>query len=74
MAIYLADHMVRSAVDFLAEQVAGLGFYTTADDEEAKRLADDFCAHVNLYEMMLATARKVVGFGSCAKASGSDTK
>ena len=65
MAIYLADPMARSAVDFLAEQVAGPGFYTTAEDQEAKEVIDDYCAHVNLDEMLLTTAREVIGFGNC---------
>jgi len=65
MAIYLADPMARSAVDFLAEQVAGPGFYTTADDNEAKALIDGFNARVNLDEMLMDTAREVVGFGNC---------
>ena len=65
MAIYLADPMARSAVDFLAEQVAGPGFYTTAEDEKAKELIDDYCARINLDDMMLTTAKEVVGFGNC---------
>jgi len=65
MAVYLADPMARSAVDFLAEQVAGPGFYTTAEDEKAKGVVDDFCLHVNLDEMLLTTAKEVVGFGNC---------
>jgi hypothetical protein len=64
MAVYIADPMARAAVDFLAEQVAGPGFYTTAEDEKAKELIDDFCAHVNLDEMLLQTAREIVGLGN----------
>jgi len=65
MSVYLADPMARSAVDFLAEQVAGPGFHTTAGDGGAKGAIDDFCARVNLDEMLLSAAREVVGFGNC---------
>ena len=65
MAVYIADPMARSAVDFLAEQVAGPGFYTTAEDKDAKGVVDDFCAHVNLDDLLLSTAREVVGYGNC---------
>ena len=53
VSVYLGDTMARSAVDFLAEQVAGPGFYTTAEDEEAKAMVDEFCATVNLDEVLL---------------------
>jgi len=65
VAVYLGDTMARSAMDFLAEQVAGPGFYTTAEEPEAKALVDDFCAAVNLDELLLSTAREVVAFGNC---------
>ena len=65
VAVYLGDTMARSAIDFLAEQIAGPGFYTTAEDEKAKAVIDDFCASVNLDELMLWTAREVVAYGNC---------
>jgi len=65
MAVYISDPMARSAIDFLAEQVAGPGFYTTAEDEKAKGVVDDFNAHVGMDEMLVGTAREVIGLGNC---------
>jgi len=65
MAVYLADPMARAAVDFLAEQVAGPGFYTTAEDPAAKEFIDEFCESVGMDEMLLQTAREIVAFGNC---------
>ena len=65
VSVYIGDTMARSAVDFLAEQVAGPGFYTTAEDEKAKTVVDHFCASVNLDELLLWTAREVVAYGNC---------
>lgn len=33
--IYLCDPAARAAVDFLADQTVGTGFYTTAEDADA---------------------------------------
>ena len=65
MAVYIADPMARAAVDFLAEQVAGPGFYTTAEDPAAKEFIDEFCESVGMDEMLLQTAREIVAFGNC---------
>jgi hypothetical protein len=67
VSVYLGDTMARSAINFLAEQIAGPGFYTTAEKafKEAKAVVDDFCASVNLDELLLSTAREVVAFGNC---------
>jgi len=62
--IYTKDPTARTAVDYLADQVVGAGFYTTADDEEAKRVVDDFCERVGLDEMLQVTAREVVATGN----------
>ena len=64
VSVYLGDTMARSAVDFLAEQITGPGFYTTAEEPKAKVVVDDFCASVNLDELLLSTAREVVAYGN----------
>lgn len=43
LAIYVSDPAARAAVDFLADQAVGAGFYTTTDLPEAKALVDGKC-------------------------------
>lgn len=45
--IYLRDPAARAAVDFMTDQVAGAGFYTTAEVAEAKAVVDEFNESVN---------------------------
>jgi len=63
--IYLCDPAARAAVDFLADQTVGMGFYTTADDEKAKQIVDDFNASVNLDGLLQKATREVVAYGNC---------
>jgi hypothetical protein len=63
--LYLCDPATRAAVDFLADQVVGAGFYTTAEQPEAKALIDAFNESVNLDELLMQTAREIVAFGNC---------
>jgi len=63
--IYLCDPAARAAVDFLADQTVGSGFYTTAEDAAAKIVVDEFNEAVNLDDMLLRTCREIVAFGNC---------
>ena len=62
--IYLKDPTARAAVDYLADQVVGMGFYTTAELPEAKEVVDEFCERVGLDELLQITAREIVAFGN----------
>jgi len=62
--IYVKDPTARAAVDYLADQVVGMGFYTTADVPEAKEVVDEFCERVGLDELLQVTAREVIAFGN----------
>ena len=62
--IYLRDPTARAAVDYLADQAVGMGFYTTAELPEAKRVVDEFCERVGLDELLQLTAREVIAFGN----------
>jgi len=64
LEIYLKDPTARAAVDYLADQVVGMGFYTTAELPEAKELVDEFCERVGLDELLQITAREVIAFGN----------
>lgn len=63
--IYLRDPAARAAVDFLADQTVGTGFYTTAEDATAKAVVDEFNEAVNLDDMLLRTCHEIVAFGNC---------
>lgn len=65
LEIYLRDPAARAAVDFLADQTVGVGFYTTARLPRAKRLVDEFNESVNLDGLLLRTAREIIAFGNC---------
>jgi len=62
--IYLCDPAARAAVDFLADQAVGSGFYTTAELPEAKELVDSFNESVNLDGLLMQTTREIVAFGN----------
>jgi hypothetical protein len=67
--IYLGDYAAKAAVDFLADQAVGGGFYTTvnrdyAEADETKRVIDDFNENVNLDALLQVGAREIVAFGN----------
>jgi len=70
--VYLGDLAARASIDFLADQIAGAGFYTTmnSDYEEksggktAKELVDEFCAEQGLDEVLQESARYLIGWGN----------
>ena len=64
LEVYVKDPTARAAVDYLADQVVGAGFYTTAGIPEAKEAVDEFCERVGLDEMLQTTAREVIGLGN----------
>ena len=70
--VYLGDLGARASVDFLADQIAGMGFYTTMNEEyveksdgkTAKEIVDEFCAEHGLDELLQETAKYLVGWGN----------
>jgi len=67
--IYLGDYAAKAAVDFLADQAVGSGFYTTANKDykmadRAKRIVDEFNESVNLDGLLQVGAREIVAFGN----------
>jgi len=61
---YLNDPVVRAAVDFIAEMVAGVGYYTSCEDERAKQIVDEFAAKVNLDGLLLRATRNMLIYGN----------
>jgi len=70
--VYLGDLGARASVDFLADQVVGMGFYTTMNEEyneqsegkTAKQIVDEFCEEHGLDEVLQETAKYLIGWGN----------
>jgi hypothetical protein len=70
--VYLGDLAARASIDFLADQIAGQGFYTTMNEEyreksegkTAKEVVDEFCEEVGLDEVLQVSAKYLVGWGN----------
>lgn len=70
--VYLGDLAARASIDFLSDQVAGQGFYTTyneeyqekSDGKTAKEIVDEFCEDMNLDETLQVSARFLIGWGN----------
>jgi len=70
--VYLGDLAARAGIDFLADQIAGVGFYTTTNEEytersdgkSAKEVVDEFCAEIGLDEVLQESAKYLVGWGN----------
>jgi len=71
-SVYLGDLATRASIDFLADQVAGQGFYTTfnekyqekSDGKTAKEIVDEFCDRIGLDEVLQESSRYLVGWGN----------
>jgi hypothetical protein len=63
---YAKDPAVMASVDYMSEQIAGVGFYTVCEPgfEEAKRIVDEFCATVNMDNLMMQTSKEIVFGGN----------
>jgi len=69
LTAYQRDPSCKAFVDFLADQVVGMGFYTSLKEdyeqaEEAKAVVDSFNEAVNLDGLLQICAREVVGWGN----------
>src|SRR3989304_5096617 len=71
-SFYLGDLATRASIDFLADQVAGQGFYTTMNEEytqpsegkTAQEIVDQFCEEHGLDEVLQQSAKYLVGWGN----------
>ena len=61
---YLKDPSVMAAVDYIAEQAVGAGFYTTSESIRAKKLVDEFCYEVNLDGLLMQIAKECIYAGN----------
>lgn len=60
---YRSDAEVRAAIDTLAEMVAGVGYYTTAESQRSKNAVDRFSEQVNLDELLVSVVRNMLLYG-----------
>jgi len=80
--IYLGDLAARASIDFLADQIAGQGFYTTMNEEyleksegkTAKEVVDEFCEQVGLDDVLQVSAKYLVGWGNVFWWTGNPSK
>jgi len=71
-SVYLGDLAARASIDFLADEIAGMGFYTTmnqeyseqSDGKTAKEVVDEFCEQHGLDEVLQESAKYLVGWGN----------
>lgn len=66
---YLKDPSCKAFVDFLADQIVGMGFFTTVSEDyekavDAKKVVDEFCEKVNLDGLLQIGAREIIGSGN----------
>jgi len=64
LKLYEKDPACKASVDLLAAATVGMGFYTTAEDEEAKRVIDSFNEEVNLDTLLNDMARVLIACGN----------
>jgi len=70
--VYLGDLAARASIDFLADQIAGQGFYTTmnveytqpSEGKTAQEIVDEFCEEHGLDEVLQLSAKYLVGWGN----------
>lgn len=71
-AVYMGDLAARASIDFLADQIAGVGFHTTMNEEyseksegkTAKQIVDEFCEEQGLDQILQESAKHLVGWGN----------
>jgi hypothetical protein len=61
---YLKDPSIAAAVDYLAEEAVGAGFFTTSPSQRARTLADDFNDEVGMDELLMQGAKECVFGGN----------
>ena len=64
LKLYERDPTCKASVDLLAATAVGMGFYTTANDEQAKRVVDGFNEEVNLDALLNDMARVLIASGN----------
>jgi hypothetical protein len=61
---YLKDPSIAAAVDYLAEEAVGTGFFITSPSQRAKSLADEFNTEVGMDELLMQAAKECVFGGN----------
>lgn len=61
---YLKDPAIAAAVDYLAEQAVGIGFFLSSSSQRAKDLADEFNAAVGMDQLLMQVSKEIVFGGN----------
>jgi len=61
---YLKDPAIAAAVDYLAEQAVGPGFFVTSNSERAKNIVENFNVEVGLDQILMQAAKETVFGGN----------
>jgi len=64
LKLYERDPTCKASVDLLAATTVGMGFYTTANDEKAKKAVDSFNEEANLDALLNDMARVLIAAGN----------
>lgn len=65
MKYYKNDDQVHSAVNSLANMSVGEGYWTECENENAKKIVDDFAEAVGLDQFLLKIVKKKLIYGFC---------
>lgn len=61
--IYRENAVVNAAINNLTDMIVGVGYYTEADDEKAKKVVDAYAEEVNLDGFLRVVCRNMLVFG-----------
>lgn len=61
---YLKDPSISAAIDYLAEQAVGDGFFITSSNPNAKKLVDDFNINQGMDQLLMQNAKECVFGGN----------
>lgn len=62
---YKSDAEVNAAINVLADMSVGVGYFTEADDENAKKIVDQFAEKVGLDQILLNIVKSMLIYGFC---------
>jgi hypothetical protein len=61
---YIKDPSISAAVDYLAEQAVGVGFFVTSSNPDVKKLVEEFNAEQGMDQLLMQNAKECVFGGN----------
>lgn len=62
---YVNNPEIFNTVETVVAKAFGSGYFITSNDEEAKRIIEDFCEKTNLEEKLIVIGRFLLVYGNC---------